>query len=78
MLGAEGVLTCLDDLLIHSIDTQTRLNLLKLNFQSHREALIILNAEKTFLMFPLLYTEKELSALLGFAGYYKEFLPGFA
>ena len=107
MLGVEGVLAYLDDLLIHTDDLETHLKLLQLVFQAHQESGIRLNAEKTHLFrteveylghlinaegiklvpsyvqklldcltFPA--TGKELSAFLGFAGYYREFLPGYA
>ena len=104
MLGVEGVLAYLDDLLIHTEDLETHLKLLNLVFQAHQEAGIKLNAKKTFLFrteveylghsisqegIKLLYvqkivdwptqtTGKELFTFLGLAGYYREFLPGFA
>ena len=49
MLGVEGVLAYLDDLLIHTDDLETHLKLLEIVFQAHREAGIKLNADKTFL-----------------------------
>ena len=49
MLGVEGVLSYLDDLLIHTADLETHLKLLDIVFQAHREAGIKLNAEKTLL-----------------------------
>ena len=106
MLGEEGVLAYLDDLLLHTSDPDNHLRLLKLVFQAHRESGIKLNAEKTHLFrqeveylghliseqgitllpsyvnkiteWPLPTTGKELAAFLGFCGYYREFLPGFA
>ena len=106
MLGVEGVLAYLDDLLIHTEDLETHLKLLQLVFQAHQSSGIRLNADKTFLFkteveylghlisadgiklvpsyvqklidWPLPATGKELSAFLGFAGYYREFLPGYA
>ena len=106
MLGVEGVLAYLDDILLHTSDAHTHINLLNLVFEAHRAAGIVLNASKTFLFqrqveylghlvsqegiklipsyvskiveWPLPSTGKELSAFLGFAGYYREFLPGFA
>jgi len=106
MLGVEGILAYLDDLLIHSRDAETHLGLLRLVFLAHREAGIKLNASKTSLFrseveylghvvnsdgiklmpsyvqkiidWPLPNTGKELSSFLGFTGYYREFLPGFA
>ena len=38
MLGVEGVLAYLDDLLIHTTDLETHLRLLEIVFQAHREA----------------------------------------
>ena len=49
MLGVEGVLAYLDDLLIHTDDLETHLKLLQLVFQAHQSSGIKLNAEKTFL-----------------------------
>ena len=49
ILGEEGVLAYLDDLLIHTDHPETHLKLLKLVFQAHREAGIKLSADKTFL-----------------------------
>ena len=48
MLGVEGVLAYLDDLLIHTDDLDTHLKLLELVFQAHQESGIKLNADKTF------------------------------
>ena len=98
MLGVEGVLAYLDDLLIHTDNFETHLKLLKLVFQAHQESGEKLNAEKTCLLrtevehfinaegiklvpsyvqklldWPNPATGKELSAFLGFAGYYGEF-----
>ena len=103
MLGVEGVLAYLDDLLIHTDNLKTHLKLLKLVFQAHQESGIKLNAEKTCLLrievehfinaegiklvpsyvqklldWPTPATGKEFSAFLGFAGYYREFLPWYA
>ena len=49
MLGVEGVLAYLDDLLIHTDDLETHLKLLNLVFQAHQESGIKLNADKTHL-----------------------------
>ena len=49
MLGVEGVLAYLDDLLIHTDDLETHLKLLELVLQAHQESGIKLNADKTFL-----------------------------
>ena len=49
MLGVEGVLAYLDDLLIHSQDAEAHIKLLRLVFLAHREAGIKLNADKTSL-----------------------------
>ena len=48
MLGEEGVLAYLGDLLFHTNNPETHLKLLKLVFQAHRESGIKLNADKTF------------------------------
>ena len=45
----EGVLAYLDDILLHTSDAYTHINLLNLVFQAHRAAGIMLNASKTFL-----------------------------
>ena len=47
MLGEEGVLEYLNDLLIHTNDPETHLKLLKLVFQAHWESGIKINLEKT-------------------------------
>ena len=44
MLGEEGILAYLDDLLIHTSSPENHLNLFKLVFQAHGEAGIKLNA----------------------------------
>ena len=49
MLGDEGVLPYLDDLLLHSSDPDDHLRLLKLVFQAHQESGIKISAEKTHL-----------------------------
>ena len=49
MLGQEGVLAYLDDLLLHASDPDNHLKLLKLVFQAHRESGIKINTEKTHL-----------------------------
>ena len=46
ILEEEGVLAYLDDLLIHTNNSETHFNLLKLGFQAHREAGIKSNAER--------------------------------
>jgi len=104
MLGVEGVLAYLDDLLIHSQDAETHFKLLRLVFLAHREAGIKLNVDKTSLFrteveyhghiinnegiksmpsyvqkivdWPMPMSGKELSAFLGFTGYYREFFQG--
>ena len=106
MLGVEGVLAYLDDLLIHTEYLETHLKSLELVFQAHQESGIKLNTDKTHLFrteveylghlinaegiklvpsyvqklldWLIPATGKELSAFLGFAGYYREFLPGYA
>ena len=49
MLGVEGVLAYLDDLLIHTDDLETHLKLSHLVFQAHQESGKMLIAEKTHL-----------------------------
>jgi len=106
MLGVEGVLAYLTNILLQTNDVISHVKLLNLVFQAHRAAGIELNADKTFLfktevkyLGHLISTEgislipayvfkiverllpstgKDLSSFLRFAGYYREFLPGFA
>ena len=49
MLGVEGLLACLDDLLLHTQYVGSLLNLLHLVLQAHRESGIKLNPDKTCL-----------------------------
>ena len=49
MLGQEGVLAYLDDLLLHTSNPESHLKLLKLVFQAHQESGIKINTEKTHL-----------------------------
>ena len=106
ILGVPGIVAYLDDMLIHSADLDSHVNLLNLVFGAHKEAGITLNASKTHLFqeeveylgylvsaegvklipsyvqkiteWPLPQTGKELSTVLGFTNYYRDFLPGFA
>ena len=49
ILGVPGIVAYLDDVLVHSEDLDTHVNLLQLVFNAHREAGIKLNASKTHL-----------------------------
>ena len=49
MLGVEGLLAYLDDLLLHTQDVASHVRLLRLVLQAHRAAGIKLNLEKTCL-----------------------------
>ena len=49
MLGVEGLLAYLDDLLLHTQDLDSHFKLLRLVLQAHRESGIKLNPEKTCL-----------------------------
>ncbi len=49
VLGVPGIVAYLDDVLVHSEDLDTHVNLLKLVFDAHKEAGIRLNASKTHL-----------------------------
>ena len=49
MLGVEGLLAYLDDLLLHTQDVTSHMKLLKLVLEAHRAAGIKLNPEKTCL-----------------------------
>ena len=49
MLGVEGLLAYIDDLLLHTQDVDSHLKLLCLVFQAHREPGMKLNPEKTCL-----------------------------
>ena len=49
MLGVEGVLAYLTDILLQTNDVISHVKLLNLVFQAHRAAGIELNADKTFL-----------------------------
>ena len=49
ILGVPGIVAYLDDMLIHSDDLNTHVNLLQIVFSAHREARIKLNASKTHL-----------------------------
>ena len=49
MLGVEGLLAYLDDLLLHTQDVDSHFKLLRLVLQAHRESGIKLNPEKTCL-----------------------------
>ena len=50
MLGVEGLLAYLDDILLHTQDASSHLKLLRLVLQAHRESGIKLNPEKTCLL----------------------------
>ena len=49
MLGVEGLLAYLDDLLLHTQDVESHVKLLRLVLEAHRAAGIKLNPEKTCL-----------------------------
>ena len=49
VLGVPGIATYLDDVLVHSEDLDTHVNLLSLVFDAHKEAGIRLNTSKTHL-----------------------------
>ena len=49
ILGVPGIVAYLDDVLVHSEDLDTHVNLLQLVFSAHREAGIKQNASKTHL-----------------------------
>ena len=49
ILGVPGIVAYLADVLVHSEDLDTHVNLLQLVFNAHREAGIKLNASKTHL-----------------------------
>ena len=49
ILGVPGIVAYLDDVLVHSADLETHVNLLQLVFSAHKEAGIRLNASKTHL-----------------------------
>ena len=49
ILGVLGIVPYLDDVLVHTADLDTHVNLLQLVFSAHKEAGIRLNASKTHL-----------------------------
>ena len=49
ILGVPGIVAYLEDVLVHSADLDSHVNLLKLVFSAHKEAGIRLNASKTHL-----------------------------
>ena len=49
ILGVPGIIAYLDDVLVHSADLDTHVNLIRLVFSAHKEAGIRLNAGKTHL-----------------------------
>ena len=49
ILGVPGIVAYLDDVLVHSADLETHVNLIRLVFSAHKEAGIRLNAGKTHL-----------------------------
>ena len=49
ILGVPGIVAYLDNVLIHSADLDSHINLLNLVFSAHKEAGIRLNASKTYL-----------------------------